>query len=141
MAIAAEYFTLAIAPTAVEESNDAARFTPMGGLQITSLNLQATPLDSLDFRSNWRRLGARSAAVRMRIAGSGIFAAAAADKFLAHLFLTNQQALCRLNMPGFGRFTGAFMIAELAYEARHEEEVSWRIGLQSAAAIRFDASE
>lgn len=137
MTLAAEYFTLSVAHGGQASAEDR-RFRPMGGLQIKSLQFQASPLERLDFTSHWRHLAGQNSGVRMRISGNGILAGAASDHFLAHLFLTNQQAACRIDMPDFGRFSGPFLITELAYEARQDEEVSWRIGLQSAADIRFD---
>ena len=139
MPLAAEHFILSVA-YADKATAEESRFRPIGGLQIKSLHLQASPLERLDFTSHWRHLAGQNSAVRLRISGSGILAGAASDHFLAHLFLTNQQAACRIDMSQFGRFTGPFLITELAYEARRDEEVSWRIGLHSVADIRFDPS-
>lgn len=140
MTLASEHFILSVAQNG-EANAQGHRYRPMGGLQIKSLQLQANPLERLDFNSHWRHLASQNAGVRMRISGSGVFAGAASDHYLAHLFLTNQQAACRIDMPEFGCFSGPFLITELAYEARQDDEVSWRIGLQSAADIRFDASK
>lgn len=140
MTLAAEHFILSIAHGGRAMAEER-RFRQMGGLQIKTLHLQASPLERLDFTSHWRHLAEQNSGVRMRISGNGILAGEASDHFLAHLFLTNQQAACRIDMPDFGRFSGPFLITELAYEARQNEEVNWRIGLQSAADIRFDPSD
>lgn len=132
MVFPSEHFLLHIA-----DSDSGDTFIPLGGLQIRSMQLRANPLDSPTGGSGWRQFAAQSAAVRMQIDGSGVFTAAASDHLLAHLFLAHSQVICRLTMPDFGVFTGPFLIVELAYEARRDDEVQWRIGLHSAADILF----
>ena len=118
-----------------------APYIALGGLRIRNLRLRASPLNREDTASAWQHLAASSARVRMEIDGSGIFTATASDVLLAQVFLAKTAAACRLTMPHFGNFSGPFFITELAYEARHEDEMRWRLGLQSAADIEFSQAQ
>lgn len=132
MIVAAEGFTLKMADAAEPQG----RFVDIIGLQIHALRMRASPLQR-NAASPWVHYGEHSALVRMDMEGAGVFTAAASDHLMARLFLANSRARCRLSLADFGDFSGAFFITELAYEARAEDELRWRIALQSAADIHF----
>ena len=64
MTLIAEHFVLSVAHDD-NATRGASNFQPMGGLQIKSLQLQASPLERLDFSSRWRHLAGQAGGVRM----------------------------------------------------------------------------
>lgn len=115
-------------------------YAAVAGLQTRSLQIEARPAAKLDVAADgWRHLQPGGAVQAMRIAGDGIFTAAAAAHLLGSLH-GPAHAEARITLPGFGRFSGPFAVTELAFEGEEDELIVWRLALQSAGEVRFEVA-
>ena len=117
-------------------------FTTVAGLRSRALAFNAETVDITHQESAgaWRELlegaGVRSA----RVSGSGIFKDAASDEMLRAAFFAGSIKSWQIVIPDFGTVQGAFQIASLELTGRHDNEVAFEIGLESAGLLTFTAA-
>ncbi len=117
-------------------------FTTVAGLRSRALAFNAETVDITHQESAgaWRELlegaGVRSA----RVTGSGIFKDAASDEMLRAAFFGGAIKSWQIIIPDFGTVQGAFQIASLELTGRHDNEVAFEIGLESAGLLTFTAA-
>lgn len=117
-------------------------FATVAGLRSRALafNAQTVDITHQESAGAWRELlegaGVRSA----RITGSGIFKDAASDEMLRAAFFGGSIKTWQIVIPDFGTVQGAFQIASLELTGRHDSEVAFEIGLESAGLLTFTAA-
>ncbi len=116
-------------------------FTAVAGLRARTFTLNTRPVDITDSDSpgGWRELLAGAAANALSISGSGVFRDVAADAMVCNTFLAQTLANWQVVVPGFGTFSGPFLIATLEYSGQHDAEAAFALTLASAGAISFTA--
>ena len=117
-------------------------FETVAGLRATRITFNAQTVDvtNLGSAGQWRELlagaGVRSAA----ISGSGVFRDDATDERARAIFFAGEAPVFQVIVPDFGTVEGLFQIASLEYGGRHDGEVSFELGLESAGALAFTAA-
>ena len=116
-------------------------FVTVGGLRARSLAFNAGIVDATDQESvgRWRELLAGAGLKTARLSGSGIFKDAASDATLRQYFFDGTVRDWQVIVPDFGTIQGPFQIVTLEYGGRHDGEVSFELGLESAGALTFTA--
>lgn len=116
-------------------------FVTVAGLRSNAISFNAGAVDatSQDSAGQWRELlagaGLRTASIR----GSGIFRDAASDAAIRSLFFAGTIRNWQVMVPDFGILQGPFQIVSLEFSGRHDGEVSFELGLESAGEITFAA--
>ena len=113
-------------------------FTTIGGMRSNTLTMNDEMVDITNKDSDGARtILAQGGVNSITIAGSGVFTDSASETTLKTSFnlaaLINYQFL----VPGFGTFTGAFMLTSLEYAGEYNGEVTYSFTFESAAAIVF----
>lgn len=123
------------------DADGAGDFTTVAGLRARTLAFNAASVDVTDQESaeQWRELLAGAGIKTARITGSGIFKDAASDETLRGYFFAGTIREWQVIVPDFGTVAGAFQITSLEYSGRHDGEVSFELGLDSAGALSFAA--
>ena len=118
-------------------------FFTVAGLRARTLAFNAASVDVTDQESaaQWRELLEGAGIKTARITGSGIFKDAASDETLRGLFFGGTIRDWQVIVPDFGTVAGAFQITSLEYSGRHDGEMSFELGLDSAGALSFDAAD
>jgi TP901-1 family phage major tail protein len=121
------------------DSDGEGSFTTVAGLRARSLAFNAATVDITDQESagRWRELLEGAGIKTARIAGSGIFKDAASDETLRSYFFAGSVRDFQVIVPDLGTVEGPFQIASLEYGGRHDGEVSFELGLESAGALSF----
>lgn len=124
------------------DSDGGGTFVTVGGLRARSLAFNAATVDATDQESagRWRELLAGAGLKSARLSGSGIFKDAASDETLRQYFFDGTVRDWQVIVPDFGTVEGPFQIVTLEYGGRHDGEVSFELGLESAGALAFTAS-
>lgn len=121
------------------DSDGGGTFVTVGGLRARSLAFNAATVDTTDQESagRWRELLEGAGLKTARISGSGIFKDASSDETLRQYFFAGTVRDWQVIVPDFGTVEGAFQIVTLEYGGRHDGEVSFELGLESAGALTF----
>ena len=124
------------------DSDGGGTFVTVGGLRARSLAFKAATVDATDQESagRWRELLAGAGLKSARLSGSGIFKDAASDETLRQYFFGGTVRDWQVIVPDFGTVKGPFQIVSLEYGGRHDGEVNFELGLESAGALAFTAS-
>lgn len=124
------------------DSDGGGTFVTVGGLRARSLAFNAATVDTTDQESagRWRELLEGAGLKTARISGSGIFKDASSDETLRQYFFAGTVRDWQVIVPDFGTVEGAFQIVTLEYGGRHDGEVSFELGLESAGALTFTAA-
>ncbi|ODR94720.1 phage tail protein [Methyloceanibacter stevinii] len=124
------------------DSDGGGTFVTVGGLRARSLAFNAATVDATDQESagRWRELLAGAGLKTARLSGSGIFKDAASDETLRQYFFDGTVRDWQVIVPDFGTIAGPFQIVTLEYGGRHDGEVSFELGLESAGALAFTAA-
>ena len=122
--------------------HDGTDFVTVAGLRARRIAFNAQTVDTSDSQSagRWRELLAGAGLKRASITGSGIFKDAASDETLRQYFFAGTVRDWQVIVPDFGTVEGPFQIASLEYGGRHDGEVSFELGLESAGALAFSAA-
>jgi TP901-1 family phage major tail protein len=113
-------------------------FTTVGGLRSTSISLndEAVDVTTMD-SSNQRELLANGGIQTISISGSGVFTDAASETTLRGKFGASTFSNFQIIIPGFGTYTGPFMVASLEYSGEYNGEVTYSVTLEGSGAIAF----
>ncbi len=117
-------------------------FTTVAGLRSRSITFNSETVDITHQESAgaWRELLAGAGVKSARITGAGIFKDAATDRAMRQVFFDGLIRNWRIVVPDFGEITGAFQIVNLELSGRHDGELAFEIGLESAGQLAFQAS-
>ena len=124
------------------DSDGGGTFVTVAGLRARTLAFNAATVDATDQESagRWRELLEGAGLKTARVSGSGIFQDAASDETLRQYFFAGTVRDWQVIVPDFGTVEGPFQIASLEYGGRHDGEVSFELGLESAGALAFSAA-
>lgn len=116
-------------------------FATVAGLRSRTLAFNAEQVDITHQESagQWRELlegaGVRSA----RITGAGVFKDSASDELVRELFFAGTIRAWQVVIPDFGTVAGPFQITSLEMNGRHDGEIGFELGLESAGLLTFTA--
>ena len=115
-------------------------FATVAGMRSRTLSLNAQTIDTTDVASagQWRELLAGGGVKRCGLTGSGIFKDAS-DATIRQYFFDGTIRDWQVTIPDFGIVQGPFQIASLEFGARHDSELTFDIGLESAGVMSFTA--
>lgn len=124
------------------ETETADTYTTVAGLRSRTIAFNAEAVDVTDQESSgeWRELLSGAGVKTARISGSGIFRDAASDSLVREHVFYGTIPSCQIVVPDFGTVTGLFQISSFELSGRHDGEVSFEIGLESAGALTFAAA-
>lgn len=116
-------------------------FQTVAGLRTRSIAFNAETVDVTHQESvgQWRELLAGAGIKNARISGSGIFKDAASDELIRAAFFAGDLLSMEIVIPDFGAITGLFQISSFEFSGRHDGELTFELGLESAGALSFAA--
>lgn len=114
-------------------------FVTVAGLRTSTLALSSGTVDITHAESagRWRELLSGAGAKSARISGAGIFKDAASDATLRQYFFDATIRDWQVVIPDLGVIEGPFQIASLEFSGRHDAEVAFELGLESAGELTF----
>jgi len=114
-------------------------FVTMAGLRSRSIafNSETVDITHQDSAGEWRQLLAGAGVKSARITGAGIFKDAETDAVIRQIFFDGDIRNWQIIVPDFGEIQGPFQIANLEFTGRHDGEVSFEVGLESAGLLTF----
>jgi TP901-1 family phage major tail protein len=124
------------------DSDGAGNFVTVAGLRSRTLAFNAESVDVTHQESagQWRELLAGAGVRSARITGAGIFKDAASDETLRSVFFAGTIRDWQVVIPDFGTVEGPFQIVALELTGRHDAEVDFELGLESAGELTFAAT-
>jgi TP901-1 family phage major tail protein len=124
------------------DSDGAGNFVTVAGLRSRTLAFNAESVDVTHQESagQWRELLAGAGVRSARITGAGIFKDAASDETLRSVFFAGTIHDWQVVIPDFGTVEGPFQIVALELTGRHDAEVDFELGLESAGELTFAAT-
>jgi TP901-1 family phage major tail protein len=119
----------------------AAGYETVAGLRAKRVQFNAEAIDITDSQSDglWRELLAGSGIRRATIGGDGIFRDAASDTLVRAAFFSGDIPSWLVVLPDFGELSGPFQITALEYSGQKAGEITFRITLESAGELSFEA--
>lgn len=116
-------------------------FSTVAGLRTRSIALNAETVDITHAESagQWRELLAGAGAKSARVTGAGIFKDAASDATVRQYVFDGTIRPWQIAIPDFGTIEGPFQISSFELSGRHDGEVAFEIGLESAGELTFTA--
>ncbi|MEL6373420.1 MAG: phage major tail protein, TP901-1 family [Pseudomonadota bacterium] len=116
-------------------------FVTVAGLRANTLAFNAETVDVTHQESVglWRELLAGAGVRQARLTGSGIFKDEASDALVRAAFFAGTIAAWQVVIPDFGTVTGPFQITTLEFSGRHDGELTFELGLESAGVVAFAA--
>lgn len=124
------------------DSDGAGTFTSVAGLRSRSLSFNAETVDVTHQESagQWRELLAGAGVKHARISGAGIFKDAASDALIRSYVFNGTIRSWQIVVPDFGTVEGLFQITSFELNGRHDGEVAFDLGLESAGELTFTAA-
>jgi TP901-1 family phage major tail protein len=124
------------------DSDGAGNFITVAGLRSRTLAFNAESVDVTHQESagQWRELLAGAGIRTARITGAGIFKDAASDETVRAAFFNGTIRAWQVVIPDFGTVEGPFQIVALEFTGRHDAEVDFELGLESAGQLTFAAA-
>ena len=125
----------------VGDGGEPESFAVVAGIRARTITLSTGLVDATTAESPgaWRELIAGGGTRRIEVSGSGAFKDAASDARIRVAFFAGETPTMRLEVAGFGVFSGPFAVAELTYGGEHNGEAMFSIRLASAGAVAFEA--
>ncbi|MFM1815272.1 MAG: hypothetical protein RLZ98_1967 [Pseudomonadota bacterium] len=116
-------------------------FATVAGLrsQTLAFNAESVDITHQESAGRWRELLAGAGVKSARISGAGIFKDQASDELIRDAFFNGTIKDWQIVIPDFGTIAGPFHIGSLELSGRHDGEVAFEIGLESAGQIAFSA--
>lgn len=117
-------------------------YVALGGARTVSmtLNNQAVDATSASSTGQWRQLIDAAGILSMDTTLSGVFQDDAQDETLRATWFDRTLKNFRVTVPGFGTFTGPFIVTNLTYGGAHDGEATFEVSLQSGGVIAFAAA-
>lgn len=124
------------------DSDGAGSFATVAGLRSRSLAFNAETVDVThqDSAGQWRELLAGAGLKHARVTGSGVFKDAASDALIRSYVFNGTIRDWQIVVPDFGTVQGPFQIASFELNGRHDGEVAFDLGLESAGELTFVAA-
>jgi TP901-1 family phage major tail protein len=124
------------------DSDGAGTFITVAGLRSRTLAFNAESVDITHQESagQWRELLEGAGVRNARITGAGIFKDAASDETVRAAFFNGTIRAWQVVIPDFGTVQGPFQITSLEFTGRHDAEVDFELGLESAGQLTFTAA-
>jgi TP901-1 family phage major tail protein len=124
------------------DSDGAGTFITVAGLRSRTLAFNAESVDITHQESagQWRELLGGAGVRNARITGAGIFKDAASDETVRAAFFNGTIRAWQVVIPDFGTVQGPFQITSLEFTGRHDAEVDFELGLESAGQLTFTAA-
>jgi TP901-1 family phage major tail protein len=124
------------------DSDGAGNFITVAGLRSRTLAFNAESVDITHQESagQWRELLQGAGIRAARITGAGIFKDAASDETVRAAFFAGTIRAWQVVIPDFGTVEGPFQIVALEFTGRHDAEVDFELGLESAGQLTFTAA-
>ena len=124
----------------ISDGGETPVFQTVAGLRARTVSLNAKTVDATDSDSGgWRELLAGGGVKSLAVSGSGVFRDAASDALMQAAFFAQDARGWQIVVPGFGVFSGAFLIAALEYAGKHDGEATFAISLASTGEVSFAA--
>ncbi len=116
-------------------------FVTVAGLRTRTLAFNAGAVDVTDIASagQWRELLDGGGIKSCGLTGSGVFKDQASDATIRQCFFDGTIRTWQVTIPDFGVVAGPFQIVSLEFGARHDAELTFDMGLQSAGELGFTA--
>jgi len=125
----------------ISDGAETPAFQTVAGLRARTVSLNAKTVDVTDSDSGgWRELLAGGGVKSLAISGSGVFRDAASDTLMREAFFAQNARDWQIIVPGFGVFSGVFLIAALEYAGQHDGEATFAITLASSGEVGFASS-
>lgn len=117
-------------------------FVTLAGIRTSEIELSAESVDgtAADSPEGWRELIAGAGVKSTRVSGRGVFKDAASDARMRQVFFSGELARLQLLVPGMGTLTGAMHIKALKWSGSFDGEAGFSVTLESAGAMRFEAT-
>lgn len=123
----------------VKRSDGAGGWTTVAGLRTNtlSLNQEIVDITNKDSTDHWRELLAGGGVRSAKVTGSGVFTDAALDATLQADFFADALVSMQFVVPGFGAFSGSFVINQMDYSGEYNGASVYTLGFESAGVIAF----
>lgn len=114
-------------------------YVSIGGLRTNALSLNQETVDvtNKDSASHWRELLAGGGVKSAKFSGSGVFVDSAVDALVQNDFWADALVTMQMLVPGFGTFTGSFVIASLEFTGEYNGANVYALTYESAGIITF----
>jgi TP901-1 family phage major tail protein len=114
-------------------------FQTVAGIRTRTFTVNATTVDvtSSESAGQWRELLNGGGGQHAKLSGAGIFKDAATDGLVRSYTWAGTIMNWQVVVPAFGIVQGPFQVSSLEYSGKHDGEVSFTIGLESAGALSF----
>lgn len=124
------------------DSTGSGSFTTVAGLRSRAIAFNAESVDVTHAESagQWRELLAGAGVKSSRLTGGGIFKDAASDALIRSYVFDGTIRNWQVVIPDFGTVEGPFQITSFELTGRHDNEVAFELGLESAGALTFAAA-
>ena len=114
-------------------------FITVAGLRSRSIafNSETVDITHQESAGEWRELLAGTGVKSARITGAGIFKDATTDETIRQTFFDGEIRDWQIAVPDFGEVQGAFQIVNFELTGRHDGELTFELGLESAGLLSF----
>lgn len=124
------------------DSDGLGSFATVAGLRTRSIAFNAESVDVTHQESagQWRELLEGAGLKSARISGAGIFKDAASDALIRGYLFEGTIRDWQIVVPDFGIVEGPFQVTAFELSGRHDGEVAFDLGLESAGELTFAAA-
>jgi TP901-1 family phage major tail protein len=124
------------------DSTGAGVFTTIAGLRSRAIAFNAETVDVTHQESagQWRELLEGAGVKSVRLTGAGIFKDAASDELVRSYVFNGTIRDWQVVVPDFGTIEAPFQITSFELTGRHDGEIAFEIGVESAGEVVFTAS-
>ena len=124
------------------DGDGAGTFTTVAGMRSRAITFNTETVDVTHAESagRWRELLAGAGAKHAKVSGAGIFKDAASDALVRQYVFDGTIRDWQVIIPDFGTVEGPFQIASFELTGRHDAEVAFELGLESAGELTFAAA-
>ncbi len=118
-------------------------YATMAGLRAHNISLNTTSVDISNASQShqWRELLAGAGLKTMSVSGEGVFRDEDADNKIRQEFVNGTISEWLIHIPDFYDVNGKFQVTGLEYAGEYDGEVTWRLSLESAGALAFEAAD
>ncbi len=123
------------------DSDGAGAFITVAGLRTRSIAFNAETVDITHQESAgaWRELLTGGGVKSARITGAGIFKDAASDELVRSFVFNGAIRDWQVIVPDLGTIQGPFQVSTFELNGRHDGEVAFDLGIESAGELVFTA--
>jgi TP901-1 family phage major tail protein len=124
------------------DSDGAGTFVTVAGLRSRSIafNTETVDITHAESAGQWRELLAGASVKQARVSGAGIFKDAATDALVRDYVFAGTIRDWQVIIPDFGTVEGPFQITAFELTGRHDGEIAFELGLESAGELAFTAA-